>query len=111
MQENCIINNYQNRDHWILQIKGFDWLTKRAMVYESLYHALEIATIKLSSAGCTCKAKLARNINISFFLIIPLMLVGYEVIKAKEARTYPTRAHGTIIPQASVRYETIELAI
>ena len=37
------------------------------------------------------------------------MLVGYEVIKAKEARTYPTRAHGTIIPQACVRYETIEL--
>ena len=35
-----------------------------AMVFEPLYHAGEIAAIKLSS-GCSCKAKSARSSNIS----------------------------------------------
>ena len=49
-----------------MQFQGFDWLIAD-MVYEplySLYHAQEIATIKLSS-GCSCKAKLVRSSNIS----------------------------------------------
>ena len=47
------------------------------MVYEPLYHAREIETIKLSS-GCSCKAKSARSGNISFYnkIIIPLALVA-----------------------------------
>ena len=56
------------------------------MVYEPLYHAREIVTIKLSS-GCTCKAKSARSSNSSFYnkIIIPLTLVGYEMIIANSA--------------------------
>ena len=40
-----------------------------AMVYEPLYYAREIATIKLSS-GCYCKAKSARSSNISWLFLI-----------------------------------------
>ena len=51
------------------------------MVYEPLYHAREIAAIKLSP-GCSCKAKLARTSNVSRLLfnktIIPLTVVGYS---------------------------------
>ena len=54
-----------------------------AVVYEPLYHAREIATIKLSS-GCSCKAKSAGFSNISLTIfnkpIILLTLVGYEMI-------------------------------
>ena len=45
------------------------------MVYEPLYHAREIATIKLPSAGCSCKAKSARsncrssNVFVTFLII------------------------------------------
>ena len=35
-----------------------------AMVYDPLYHAREIETIKLSF-NCTCKAKSAKSSNIS----------------------------------------------
>ena len=55
------------------------------MVYEPLYHAREIATNALYS-GYSCKAKSARSSNINFLLIvfdktiIPLTLVGYEMI-------------------------------
>ena len=45
-----------------MQFQEFDWLS--AMVNEPLYHAGEIAPIKLSS-GCSCKAKLERSSNIS----------------------------------------------
>ena len=51
-----------------------------AMVYEPLYHAREIQTIKL------CLVVLAKrnrqHLQISFFntAIIPLTLVGYEMI-------------------------------
>ena len=71
MQENCNINNDQNRDHWIMQIKGFDRLTKRpwSMSHYTM-HAREIATIKLSSAGCSCKAKSARSIKIFLLFLI-----------------------------------------
>ena len=55
-----------------------------ARVNEPLYHAREIATIKLSS-GCSCKAKSARSRNISIEIIIPLELVGYEMIIASSA--------------------------
>ena len=51
-----------------MQFQGFDWLIA-AMVYEPLYHAREIGTIKLSS-GCSCKAKSARPSNISGLLLI-----------------------------------------
>ena len=32
-----------------MQFQGFDWLSDYGTVYEPLYHAIEIATIKLSS--------------------------------------------------------------
>ena len=55
-----------------------------AKVCEPLYHGREKATIKLSSGSCSCKAKAARYSNVSslFFIktIIPLALVGYEMI-------------------------------
>ena len=59
-----------------------------AMVYEPLYHVQEIETIKLSS-NCSCKA---NQQNIAIFLycfnktIIPLTLVGYEMIIANSTR-------------------------
>ena len=49
----------------------------QGLVYEPLYHAREIATIKLSSV-CSCKAKLARISNVFIVFnetIIPLVLV------------------------------------
>ena len=60
-----------------------------AMVYEPLYHAREIETIKLC-CGCSCKAERARSSNIfvdiycSFYIFIdiPLVLVGCETITA-----------------------------
>ena len=51
--------------NWIIvSCNSRDLISLAAMVYESLYHAREIATIKLSS-GCSCKAKSARSGNIS----------------------------------------------
>ena len=47
----------------VLDSRG-DFIGLAAMVYEALYHAREIATIKLSS-GFSCKAKLARSCNVS----------------------------------------------
>ena len=69
------------------------------MVYEPLYHAGEIATIKLSS-GYSCKAKsadLARFLD-CFFLNktnIPLTVVGYEMIANSAFRTSLTIYHLT----------------
>ena len=60
-------------------IPGRDLIGLAAMVYEPLYHAREIATIKLSS-GCSCKAKSAKTSNISCTIFFPLTLVGYEMI-------------------------------
>ena len=42
----------------------FDLIGLAAMVYEPLYHAREIETIKLSS-NCSCKAKSAKSSNLS----------------------------------------------
>ena len=51
--------------NWIIiQCNSRDLNGLVAMVYEPLYHAREIATIKLSS-GCSCKAKSVRSSNIS----------------------------------------------
>ena len=52
-----VIKDIFKRDYWIMQIQSFDW--RNAMVYQQLYHALEIATIKLFS-GCSYEAKSAR---------------------------------------------------
>ena len=58
------------------------------MAYGPLYHGREMATIKLS-AGCSCTAKSVTDLTI--FLdcfnktIIPLALVGYEMIIANSA--------------------------
>ena len=46
-----------------------DLIGLAAMVYEPLYHAREIATIKLPSS-CSCKAKSARFSNISLLFLI-----------------------------------------
>ena len=46
----------------MMQFQGFDWLSGHDT--EPLYHAQEIAAIKLSS-GCPCKVKRARSSNIS----------------------------------------------
>ena len=58
-----------------------------AIVYEPLYHSQEIVTIKNKlSSGCSCKAKSARSSNLILGCfnrtIIPLALVGYEMIIA-----------------------------
>ena len=79
------------------------------MVYEPLYHAQEIATIKLSS-GCLVlqgeMSKIEQYLIVFNKTIIPLTLVGYEMIIANEARsaelaiyhlTDPTRARGIIV--------------
>ena len=43
--------------NWIIAQRNFtDLIALAIMVYEPLYHAREIATIKLAS-GCSCKAK------------------------------------------------------
>ena len=47
-----------------MQFQGLDWLSDHGTVYEPLYHAREIATIKLAS-GCSCRAKSASSSNIS----------------------------------------------
>ena len=53
------------------------------MVSESLYHAREMVTIKLSSV-CSFKAKSAGSRTISWLFfnktIMPVALVGYEMI-------------------------------
>ena len=67
-----------------MHFQGFDWLRGHG---EPLYHTRERATIKLCS-GCFCKAKLARYSTISYCFnktIIPLALVGYEMIIANSA--------------------------
>ena len=53
---NYIIKN------WIINSR--DLIGLAVMVHKPLYHAREIATIKLSS-GCSWKAKSARSSNIS----------------------------------------------
>ena len=62
-----------------------------AMAYETLYHAQEIASIKLSS-GCPCNGKLAGKQDLGKYVlivfietVIPLALVGYEMIIANSA--------------------------
>ena len=50
-----------------------------AMVYEPLYHAREIETIKLSS-GCSCKMKSARSSNISSLFLIKQLFHSYDKI-------------------------------
>ena len=61
-----------------MQFKGFNnnnnnnnnnLICLAAMVCEPLYHAREIATIKLSS-GFSCKAKSARSSNISSLVLM-----------------------------------------
>ena len=54
-------------DHCI--INSIDLIGLAAMVYEPLYHAREIETIKLSSK-CSCKAKSAKSSNISWLFLI-----------------------------------------
>ena len=69
-----------------------DLIGLAAMVYDPFYHGREMVTIKLSS-GCFCTAKSVISCNIScvcvFFFsnnkIIPLALVGDEMIKANLA--------------------------
>ena len=46
-----------------------DLIGLAAMVYEPLYHARKMATVKLSSL-CFCKAKSARSSNISWLRLI-----------------------------------------
>ena len=76
------------------------------MVYEPLYHAQEIAAIKLSSGGFP-KAKSARSSNISLLFfnktIIPLALVGYEMIMANSA-LHASLAIYHLIPGAPLTY-------
>ena len=73
--------------NWIIILyNGISWdlIGLAAILYEPLYHAKEIETIKLSP-GCSSKAKSARSSNIYFFFnktIIPLALVGYQTIIA-----------------------------
>ena len=52
-----------------------------AMVYEPLYHAREIATIKLSS-GCSCKAKSARSSN-NFWMLLTKQLFHSRLLDMK----------------------------
>ena len=81
---------------WIIvKCNSRDLIGLAAMVYDPLYQAREIATIKLPSS-CSCKAKSARISNISLVIfnktIIPLVLVGYD-----GDDRYPTRARGIIV--------------
>ena len=51
--------------NWIIVLcNSRDLIGLAAMVYEQLYHAQEIVTIKLFS-GCSCRAKSARSSNTS----------------------------------------------
>ena len=64
------------------------------MVYEPLYHALEIAGIKLSSVVLSKRNQKNLAIFLDFFLnetIIPLTLVGFEIIMANSALRAETR--------------------
>ena len=90
----------------IVQSNSRDFIGLAAIEYEPLYHAREIATIKLSST-CSCKVKSARSSNNSIVFnkkIIPLTLVGYEMIITNSTLRaswlsiipYPTRARGII---------------
>ena len=45
-----------------MQFQGSDWLSGNG-IYEPLYHAREIATIKLSSVFSCGKAKSGRSSN------------------------------------------------
>ena len=54
--------------HWIIICISRDLIGLVTIVYEPLYQAQEIATIKLCS-GCSCKAKSARSSNISRLLL------------------------------------------
>ena len=81
------------------------------MVYEPLYHAREIAAIIKLSSGCSCKAKSARSRNISLIVfnktIIPLALLGYEMIKTNSALRASLvichlKYHGIIVTDGSI---------
>ena len=66
-------------------LQGFDWLNRHI---EPLYHARETATIKLSS-GCFFQSPLSKIQQYVLVglnkIIIPLWLVGYEMIVANSA--------------------------
>ena len=70
------------------------------LIFLPLYHAREIAAIKLSS-GCSCKAKSARSSNISYlFLVkqfIPLALVGYEMVIAQRGAYLSSHIQRTLV--------------
>ena len=75
------------------------------MVYEPLYHAREIATINCFLVALENEISKAYQYYLIVFnkTIIPLALVGYEMIIAN---SYPTRARGIIVKY----FNTLELA-
>ena len=76
-----------------------------AMVYEPLYHAREVATINCFLVALKQEINKAYQYYLIVFnkTIIPLALVGYEMIIANSAPrwlsiiSYPTRARGIIV--------------
>ena len=71
-----------------MQFLGFDWHCGYGTEGEPLYHAQEIATIKLSSGGsCEAKSAISSNSFDCFNKTINLLaLVGYQMIEANSAQ-------------------------